>query len=403
MASPLSVIVYELIKDANNKTSAPQGAVGFEIGASIALVVGFVCALTWFCTAHHDLLPVIYRDSSRLSPLANVAAGLVFLLCAIALSLLWFRGRSVLDQWLMVTVCAWLLEITLQGLLLTDRFSLAWYMGRSFTLIASCVVLIVLLSEMTILYSHLARSAVRQRIARQSRQVVMDTMAASIAHELSQPILAIVLNAKTAKVFLAKNPPDYDEVRSIVEDIAIDGARGSQIIDSLRALFKKSTHRKELLDINELILEVLAILDINLRSEHVSVSTRLREELPQLLADRGQLQQVFLNLIMNAIEAMRSITDRAPRLQITSDAPQGASHVLITIEDSGTGIDRKDKDRVFEPFFTTKSIGTGIGLTICQSIIDAHGGSLRASANQPYGTILEVVVPIDTGEVAADA
>ena len=135
------------------------------------------------------------------------------------------------------------------------------------------------------------------------------------------------------------------------------------------------------------------MVDIDLRTQRVSVSIELREGLPQLLADRGQLQQVFLNLIMNAIDAMRSVTDRVRLLRIRSDNGQESSSVLVTIEDSGAGIDRNDKDRIFEPFFTTKSTGTGIGLTICRSIIESHGGTLRASANKPYGTIFHVALP----------
>ena len=186
ITSPLSVIIYKLVKQAKNKTSAPQGEMGFQIGLSVALVIGAVCALTWFFTARHGQLPEIYLDKSRLSPLANVAAGLIFSLCAIALALLWIRRDSVLDLWLTVTVCAWLMEITLNGLFLTDRFSLAWYMGRIFALISSSIVLIMLLSEATTLYAHLARSFMRQRAARQARHVAMDAMAASIAPVLDR-------------------------------------------------------------------------------------------------------------------------------------------------------------------------------------------------------------------------
>ena len=137
------------------------------------------------------------------------------------------------------------------------------------------------------------------------------------------------------------------------------------------------------------------MVDIDLRTQRVSVSIELREGLPQLLADRGQLQQVFLNLIMNAIDAMRSVTDRVRLLRIRSDNGQESSSVLVTIEDSGTGIEKNDKDRIFEPFFTTKSTGTGVGLAICRSIVEAHGGSLRASPNNPHGTIFYVALPTD--------
>jgi signal transduction histidine kinase len=135
------------------------------------------------------------------------------------------------------------------------------------------------------------------------------------------------------------------------------------------------------------------MVDLDLRTQRISVSTELRDGLPRLLADRGQLQQVFLNLITNAIEAMRSVTDRAHQLRIRSEIIREYSGVLVTVEDSGTGIANENKQNIFEPFFTTKPTGTGIGLTVCRSIIESHGGSLEASANNPYGTIFHVALP----------
>ena len=135
------------------------------------------------------------------------------------------------------------------------------------------------------------------------------------------------------------------------------------------------------------------MVDLDLRNQRVSVTTDLRNNLPQLLADRGQLHQVFVNLIMNAIEAMRPVPDRARLLRIRSDIIQESSSVLVTIEDSGTGIDGKDKERVFEPFFTTKSKGMGIGLAICRAIVESHGGTVQAFANNPCGTIFHLALP----------
>ncbi len=394
VASPLSVIIYGLLKSASDGTNAVR-SVERDIGLSIAIVIAAVGAIIWFVTAQHDLLPEIYRDRSRLGPTAQLAAGVIFLACAIALALLWLRRKSVLDLWLMVTVYAWLLEITLNGLFLTDRFSLAWYMGRIYALIASGVVLIVLLSEITTLYAQLARSVIRQRAARHARQVAMDTMAASIAHEVSQPLGTIAANAEAALMLLAKTPPDNHQVRAALEDIAAANARANEVITSLRAMFKKDAHGRARVDINDLVREVLAILEFDFRAQGVFVATQLRAELPQILGDRGQLRQVFLNLMTNAIEAMRLAPDHARELRITSNVTNEASTLVVAFGDSGPGIDWEDQDRIFEPFFTTKSAGTGIGLTICRSIIDAHGGSLRVSANKPHGTIFEVVVPVD--------
>jgi len=193
--------------------------------------------------------------------------------------------------------------------------------------------------------------------------------------------------------FLAETPPNIDKARAAFEAIANDGIRAGTVIASLRAMFKKDTHQRVRFDLNDLLREVLTLVDVDLRAQRVLVSTELCDGLPQLLADRVQLQQVFLNLITNAIEAMRFVTDRARLLRIKSDFIQESSGVLVTIEDSGRGIERKDKDRIFEPFFTTKSAGTGIGLAICRSIIEAHGGHIRASANHPHGTIFHVALP----------
>jgi len=287
------------------------------------------------------------------------------------------------------------MEITLQGLFLTDRFSLAWYVGRAYSLIAGSVVLIVLLSETTTLYAHLARTAIRQRAARNARQIAMDTMAASIAHEVNQPLGSIALNAEAALQYLARTPPNDIEVRAALEDIAAASARGSQAIASLREMFNKTTRGRVSFDVTDLVREVLAILDLDLRAQRVLVSTALQAGLPRILADRGQLQQVFLNLITNAIESMRSVSDRQRRLRISSDFADGMSEIRISIEDSGPGIDQQDEKKIFEPFFSTKPTGMGIGLTICQSIVVSHGGSLRAFSNKPYGTIFEIALPVD--------
>ncbi len=392
--SPLAVIFYVLLKNADGRTSLLQRSPAPVVGWSVAVVIAMVCGLTWLATAGDRLLPRIFLDNVQMDQsLSILFSGLIMSLDAVALALLWLRRRSVLDLWLMVMCCTWLLEATIAAALINARFSLGWYAGRIYALIATVFVLVVLLSETTTLYAYLARSVIRQRGERHARQIAMDALAASIAHEVNQPLAAIALGSQTALHFLAKTPPNIDEARVSLEAIASDSARGGEVIASLRAMFKKGAHGRVWVDVNDLIREVLTMLDVDLRTQRVAVSTELREGLQPLLADRGQLQQVFLNLAMNAIEAMHSVTDRARQLRVRSGVIQGSSGVLVTIEDSGTGIDGKNKDRIFETFFTTKSTGTGIGLTICRSIIESHGGTLRASANHRYGTTFHVALP----------
>jgi signal transduction histidine kinase len=393
---PLTVIVYALPKDVDRKASAVRSSSSVAVGWSTAIVMALVCGLALLAIVGEPLLPKIMSDGVQVNvsfAVSVIYGGSLVLPVVAALALLWDRS-SVLDLWLKVMCVAWLIEIFLGSVFATARFTLGWYGSRIYALIAAIVLLLVLLSEITALYAHLARSIMRQRAASRERQISMDTMAASIAHEINQPLGSITLNAETALLLLAQTPPDNDEARAALTDIAASAARGTQVIASLRAMFKDSAHAKTPFNANDLVREALDILDIELRAQRVSVSTELSAGLPPVLADRGLLQQVFLNLIMNAIEAMHPVADHARTLRITSEFVQGTSHIRMTVEDSGTGIDTSDKDRIFEPFFTTKSTGTGIGLTICRSIIDAHGGSLRVSTNNPRGTTFEVVVPV---------
>ena len=186
--------------------------------------------------------------------------------------------------------------------------------------------------------------------------------------------------------------PILDEVRAALKRIVADGHRASEVIAGIRAMFKQDSQDKARLDANELVREILALVQGDLQTRGVSAGIRLTSDPLQVSGNRVQLQQVILNLVMNAVEAMAPVTDRARVLGISSErhAPDG---VLISVEDCGTGIDRKNIDRIFEPFFTTKSHGMGMGLSICRSIIHAHGGRLAASPAHPHGSIFQVFLP----------
>lgn len=228
-------------------------------------------------------------------------------------------------------------------------------------------------------------------LARASKLTTLGTMAASIAHELKQPLAAIVTNSSAAQRWLSREHPDLDEARASLKNIVADGHRASEVVDSVRAMFKKDTQDKTQCDINEHVREVLALLRSELKSNKISVETALSDNLAQIPIDRGQLQQVLINLVMNAVEAMELVHDRPRVLRIRSK--NDAGDVVVTIEDSGPGIDADDPESIFQPFFTTKSSGVGLGLSICRSIVEAHGGRLSAAAAKPYGSIFQVVLP----------
>ena len=383
-----SVIVYVLLKDFDPlKTLSKTGLRGAVL-ASIASVAVLVVGAT--VTAGHALMPPIMLDTAPVDQLFYLL-GPLYAMAIVAFVLLWLRLRSVLDLWLVVIVFAFIIEVTLSVFPSPARFTAGWYGSRVYALLYSSLVLVMLLIETTKLYGRLLDAVLAQRREHQVRQVAMDAMAAGMAHELKQPLAAIANYGNAGFRFIAMS--DLDEARACFEGVVGSAHRASEVIDGIRSLYKKDIRARAWLDVNELVHDVLRMVDADLRTQQVSVSIDLRDRLPPLLANRAQLEEVLLNLITNAIEAMDALTDRARLLQIRSDIIQERSAVVVTIEDSGTGIDDKNKDRIFEPFFTTKSKGMGIGLGICRAIIESHNGNLHASANDPYGTIFYVVLP----------
>jgi PAS domain S-box-containing protein len=230
--------------------------------------------------------------------------------------------------------------------------------------------------------------------AHMTRVMTMGELTASIAHEVNQPLGAIVTSAAAGARWLATKPPQLVKARRALERIANDGKRAAEVIRRIRALMKRQAPRKEWLDINETILEVIALAQYQLRRTAILVETQLSHHLPLVRCDRVQLQQVLLNLIINAIEAMNGIKERPRQLTIVS-ASDGPDSVLVEVRDSGTGLDPQHAPHLFEPFYTTKSEGLGIGLSISRSILEAHGGRLSAAANAPHGTVFSISMPVN--------
>jgi signal transduction histidine kinase len=243
----------------------------------------------------------------------------------------------------------------------------------------------------------LRKVATQAELARVARLTTMGEMTASIAHEINQPLAAIVANANAGLRWLGNAAPDLGETQAALKRIVTDGHRASEVIGSIRAMFKKDDQAKAPLDVNELIREILALMHGQLESHKVSLRTELTHALPQVAANRVQLQQVILNLAMNAVEAMDMVTDRRRVLRICSD-PHNPPGVLVRVEDSGTGIAAENINRIFDAFFSTKTSGMGMGLSICRSIIEAHGGRLTAVSAQPHGSVFEVFLPADDAD-----
>jgi len=217
-------------------------------------------------------------------------------------------------------------------------------------------------------------------------------MAASIAHEINQPLASIALGCSASLRWLAKTPPNLDEVKTALNRISDASDRASQVVDGIRAMFKNDSRQKVSVDLNKVIREVIALLDAELQSHQILVKAELSPKLRPILADGVQLRQVIANLVTNAIEAMDAVDDRARSLRLKSAVsdPEG---ILITVEDSGPGIDPENLDRIFHPFFTTKSQGMGMGLSICRSIVEAHHGRLSARSIADRGSVFQIALP----------
>ena len=232
-------------------------------------------------------------------------------------------------------------------------------------------------------------------LARVSRVTTMGQLAASIAHEINQPLTAITNNGSACLRLLANRSLDPEVLRGALEEIISDGSRASAVLAHIRALIKKAPAVKQAVDINEVIQEVLALVGPELRKNRTSVERQLTKTLPLVTADRVELQQVLLNLIMNGIEAMAGVTDRPCLIGVQSRIDESGD-VLVSVSDSGTGL-RSEGDRIFTPFFTTKANGMGMGLSISRSLIESQGGRLWAESNSPHGAVFSFTLSAAAG------
>jgi PAS domain S-box-containing protein len=230
-------------------------------------------------------------------------------------------------------------------------------------------------------------------LARVARLTTMGEMTASIAHEINQPLGAIVADGSAGLRWLANTTPDLEEARACFKRIVNDGHRASQVISGIRAMLEKGSDAREPLDINRLVREVLMFAHSEIENQRIVVRAELDENLSEVLVNRIQLQQVVLNLVMNGIDAMAKLDDRARVLRLRSEQ-NGSSCVTLAVEDAGTGIDKNVAGRIFEAFFTTKKHGMGMGLSICRSIVVAHGGRLFVSPGDLYGSVFQLELPI---------
>jgi signal transduction histidine kinase len=246
--------------------------------------------------------------------------------------------------------------------------------------------------------ARLAHSNMMLERERDNKLMNVEAITVAIAHEVRQPLAAIVANGSAALRFLDKEPPDRDEVRAALNRIVNDGHRTSEVFDGIRSLFRKVDQGRDPVDINNLILGVLQSLQGEFKDRVIELRSELAADLPLIDGHESQLQEVIFNLVRNATEAMDNVTGRNRVLHVTT-ALRDRETITVAVEDSGPGIDPKRLDEIFNAFFTTKSQGTGLGLAICRMIIEHHGGQLIASSDGENGALFQFALPIESANI----
>ena len=389
---PTAVIVYATLKKKDMTQPMQHDHVRPTIilcAAGAAVLAG---SLTILATIGGSLLPRLMTGALTWLPLRVLAvAWIPIALSAVAMTAVLRGKRSVLDLWLALVLWAWLLELVLV-LMTSNRFGVGWYVGRISGLLSGVFVLLMLVAESNRLYARLVLSVTTQRREREGRLLTMNAIAAAMAHEVKQPLGSMVAGAGACIETVRSAPSNVKQLLELLELLEADGFRAAEAVDSIRRMFVRPPGDSIGTNLNELIRETTALVAGELAAWRVTLQLRLDEAAPPLAVDRLQIKHVLLNLFVNAIEAMSSITDR-PRTLIVRSVSNRAS-VQVTVEDSGTGIESGYAERIFDTFFTTKRQGSGIGLSLSRSVIEAHGGRIWAATRQPFGATFHVELPL---------
>jgi signal transduction histidine kinase len=400
-AVPIAACGYALLKrQPLSPVAVPNPSVA--IWRTVLVVVPAAVALTWAAIIGADSLPTLVVTATTFASAASVVTALPMVAAVIALGLLWRRRTSVLDDWLLVALVAAVAETALVVFVGASRYTFAFYASRPLAVVAACAVLVALLSEMAGLYVRLSTAVNALQRERANKLMNLDVVVSSIAHEIKQPLMVITTCGTVIDNLLRKPKVDVDEVRVNLRDVTSASVRIAETIDGLRGLFRNPREAQQSIDVNALCLDSLKTLDAALADHRIAVTTELAADLPHVVGHKGQLREVFVNIVQNAIDALAPMADRPRTLRIRTSYAQ-RNRISILIEDSGVGIEPDRLPSLFTAFITTKERGMGLGLSLCQMIVDRHNGQLSVASDVSKGTRFEITLPFEPTTTAAAA
>jgi signal transduction histidine kinase len=400
-AVPAAACGYVLLKHEPPLLAGVAHTANVAIWRTVLLVFAAAAAVAWAAILAADSLPTLVVSETSFASMASVVTAFPLVLSVLAFALIWRWRTSVLDEWLLVALAANAAEMAVVVFIGASRYTLPFYAARPLGVVAACAVLVALLSEMTGLQARLSRAVGALQRERASKLMNLDVVVSSIAHEIKQPLTVITTCSTVIDNLLRKPKIDVDEVRLNLRDVTGATLRVAETIDGLRGLFRNPKEAQQPIDVNSLCLEALKTLESEVSSHKIAVTTELAKALPPVVGHKAQLREVLVNIVQNAIDALATLADRPRSVRIrTGYAPR--NRISITIEDSGLGIEPDRLPSLFTAFITTKESGMGLGLGLCQMIVDRHNGQLSVTSDVGKGTRFEVTLPFDPTAVPAE-
>lgn len=391
VAVPAAALAYAWLKRRSAEQDVRSAAAVAIRRAAIGSVLAAVAVIAAVLLAD-TALPVLVVSDSEFSATASVVTVLPLVLSVGAFVLLWRHRTSVLDEWLTVALSASIAETALIVFVAASRYTVSFYGSRLFAVVVASAVLVALLVNMTRLYARQSIAVKALERQRAARLMNLDVVVASIGHEIKQPLTVIGTCATVVDHLLRKPEVEIDEVRLNLSDIRKASSRIAETIDSLRGLFRDPREAQQPIDVNALVRESLDIVGPELYAHETAVTRELAVSLPPVIGHKGQLREVIVNIVQNAVEAMAPLTDRPRELMVSTNYDRGT--IAIGVTDSGPGIEPQRLPGLFTAAISTKATGMGLGLSLCQMIVDRHNGRLSVSSELGKGTSFEVSLPV---------